>query len=96
MSAEFGGGTTHFFHDKIREAAEDCKVLDSHNITKMWGKFLDELYEIAYNISMYEAGDIGIEHCATEQIAHIKKLKKQLDLLETGHKWVQTKSRKGK
>lgn len=94
MSREFGNTTDIYFHDKIKYAAEDCADDINHSITKMWGKFLEIFYEVAYDVSTYEAGDALIQHTIQDQLDSIEKMRKQLDKIETGLRWVRTKANK--
>ena len=79
MSREFGnlynGG---YFHDEIRHAAEDCAT-GRDQLTKLWGEFLEEFYNIAYQISNSEASDSGPYAPIIESINRMESLKAALD-----------------
>lgn len=61
MSREFGDyGGCGYFHTKIESAANDCQE-GRLKLTRLWGKWLESFYDIAYAISSGEADDSG-EH----------------------------------
>jgi len=58
MSAEFGdnsGGT--FFHHNISNSADACKEEGQFEFTKLFGKLLESMEDLAYKISLAEVGD---------------------------------------
>lgn len=82
MSREFGeyysGG---YFHDKISYAAEDCKE-GRDQLTRLWGEFLEEFKDVAYQISNSEAADSGPDAPISETIMKMPALKRKLDAIE--------------
>jgi len=77
MSREFGEHSGGFFHRKIESASEDC--LESRcKLTQMWGEFLKIFYDVAYEISNYEAADSGLYAPIMESIAKIPEMQKKL------------------
>ena len=83
MSREFGeyhnGG---YFHEEIKNAADDCAT-GRDELTKLWGKFLDEFYHIAYQISNSEACDSGPYAPIIESINRMESLKDCLSKIDT-------------
>ena len=82
MSREFGEHSGGFFHQKIQGAAEDCLYESKNELTKLYGQFLVDFYEIAYKISSFEAYDSGFEAPITETIQRLPALKKRLQDIE--------------
>lgn len=82
MSREFGDCIGGFFHDKIRNAADDCKTGRDH-LTKLWGEFLHEFESVAYQISNSEACDSGPDSPISETIRKIPVLKEKLFAVES-------------
>ena len=58
MSREFGSYCNGYFHSQIEYAAEDCENGDCE-ITRLWGKVLRSMTDVAYAISSAEANDSG-------------------------------------
>lgn len=82
MSREFGSYHGGYFHDKIRNAAEDCREEGRDPLTKLWGSFLEEFAEVAYAISTSEAGDSGTYYPIMETIKRMQELKRRLEVVE--------------
>ena len=81
MSREFGEGPGGFFHNKIQDAAEDCRGGDCE-ITKKWGRFLEEFYNLAWHISTAEACDSSEASLIVESIKAIPLLKSKMEDIE--------------
>ena len=81
MSREFGNLSSGYFHQKIDLAADDCSE-GRDELTKLWGKFLEEFYHVAYQISNSEASDSGPEAPILESIKRIGALKSKLKAIE--------------
>jgi hypothetical protein len=82
MSREFGheyGGK--FFLEHIECAYEDCTI-GRDELTKLWGEFLREFYEVAYEISRSEAGDSGPDAPIMESIERMPTLQARLDKIK--------------
>lgn len=58
MSREFGSYMSGYFHSQIGGAASDLAE-GSHELTRLWGKWFEEFYDIAYAIASCEANDSG-------------------------------------
>jgi hypothetical protein len=81
MSREFGSYHGGYFHDKISNAAEDCRD-SSCKLTTMWGEFLETFHSVAYEISNYEASDSGLYAPIFESMAKLPMLKKKLEEID--------------
>jgi hypothetical protein len=77
MSREFGSYTNGYFHDQMKYAAEDLGG-SGDPLSRLWGKFFDEFYHVAYAISSSEACDSGRDRPILETIERIDRLKKVL------------------
>lgn len=77
MSREFGSYQSGYFHNQIESGADDC--LDGQGeLTRLWGKFLQDFYPVAYAISSYEACDSDASFPISENIKHIGTLREDL------------------
>ena len=81
MSREFGSYYQGYFHTQIDQAAKDC-LGGSHQITRLWGEFLQEFESISYSISSAEACDSGEYDPVLESIRKIPALTKKLDAIQ--------------
>lgn len=59
LSREFGSYMSGYFHSQIDYAASDLAE-GKGELTRLWGKWLEEFYKIAYAIASYEADDSGM------------------------------------
>jgi hypothetical protein len=82
MSREFGSYTAGYFHDQIRQGAEDC-LGGRDELTRLWGEFLREFAEIARAISGAEECDNGPEYPIEETISRLPALRRHLRAIET-------------
>ena len=74
MSREFGSYHAGYFHDQMQTAAEDLSG-SGDPLSKLWGKFFEEFYPVAYAISSSEACDSGRDRPILETIQRINSLK---------------------
>ena|ERR1019366_2997536 len=81
MSREFGSYESGYFHTQIETAAQDC-LNGKDPLTKLYGEFLKEFSEIAYQISNSEAFDSGPEYPILATIERIGLLKSRLNDIE--------------
>lgn len=81
MSREFGTYVSGYFHQKIDSAADDCRE-GKDELTKLWGKFLEEFSYVANEISNSEAFDSGPEAPILESSKRIRALKSKLQAIE--------------
>ncbi len=81
MSREFGSDASGYFHQQMQNAADDC--LDGRDkLTKLWGAFFKEFYDVAYAISTSEAGDSGPDFPILETIKKLPALKDKFNQIE--------------
>ena len=78
MSREFGSYTSGYFHYQMEVAAEDCKQGD-YELTKLWGEFLAEFYDVAYAIASVEAGDSSPEDSILTTMRKMEGLQARLN-----------------
>ena len=78
MSREFGSYENGYFHQQIQQGAKDC-LEGNDELTRLWGKFLEEFYEVAYAISTSEAGDSGPYRPIIENLNRMTALQDRLD-----------------
>lgn len=81
MSREFGSYASGYFHNKIDDCANDALNGD-HEITRLWGRFLQELSSIAWNISSAEACDSGVYAPIYESMTRMPSIKAALKDIE--------------
>jgi hypothetical protein len=81
MSREFGEYVGGYFHNKIQSAYEDCKG-SGNKLTQMWGEFLEEFYDVAYEIANFEASDSGLYAPIMESIKQVPVMQKKLAEIE--------------
>lgn len=81
MSREFGTYNSGYFHDKIRDCANDCRE-GRDPLTKLWGEFLDEFYDVAYAISTSEACDSGPYDPILVNLNKLKTLQGKFDRIQ--------------
>lgn len=81
MSREFGSYMSGYFHHQMQYAAEDC-ASGKDELTRLWGKFFEEFYHVAYQIANSEACDSGPDAPIIETIQRLPALKKHLDDIE--------------
>jgi hypothetical protein len=74
MSREFGEYERGYFHQKIASCANDCKG-GRDQLTKLWGKFLEEFSHVAHEISNSEACDAGPDAPIIESIKRLPRLR---------------------
>ena len=82
MSREFGDDCGSFFHEKIRNAVNNCKYEGNYELTKKWGEFLQEFYNIAYSISSCEASDTCESDLIMDTIYRLPLLQGKLDEIQ--------------
>jgi hypothetical protein len=82
VSREFGDGWGGYFHTKIQNAAEDCRG-GRDTLTQLWGKFLEEFAEVAYQIAGSEACDSGPYAPIIETINRLPELRQRLAAIQT-------------
>lgn len=82
MSREFGEYSSGYFHQKIAGCADDCGG-SRHELTKLWGEFLREFYDVAYAISSHEACDSGAAYPIMESVEKLPVLRKKLDQISS-------------
>lgn len=78
MSREFGAYDGGYFHDRMRNAADD--LAGGHDgISKAWARFFDEFQHVAYSIATSEAGDSAEYDPILETIRRLPSLQAALD-----------------
>ena len=82
MSREFGSyGGTGYFDSKIESVADDL-AKGSCELTRLWGKWFEEFYDIAYAIANCEAGDSGAYDPILTTIKKLSALKQTMAAIE--------------
>jgi len=82
MSGEFGSyNTTGYMDEQIRTAADDC-ASGQEEITKLWGKVLEEIYPIARDICRSEAADASVAETIFTSMEQIPRIKARIAEIE--------------
>lgn len=81
VSREFGSFTPGYFHDQVRQAADDC-LEGAYPLTRLWGEFLAALAPVAYAVSSAEAGDSAADYPAAATATALPALKAALAEVE--------------
>ncbi len=77
MSREFGSYCNGYFHDQIRYAADDC-LRGRDDLTRLWGRFIEDFTGIAYQIASSEAGDSEPDATIIQTILDLPRLRDRL------------------
>ena len=81
MSREFGSYCSGYFHSQMSYAAEDLAEGEGE-LTRLWGKWFREFYDIAYAIANYEAADSGLYDPIMTTIKKLPALKAAMAAIE--------------
>ena len=79
VSREFG--SEPFFHQKIANAADDCRS-GSDPLTLAWGGVIEAMRDVAWSISSVEAGDAGSPSLGIESVKALRKVRDALCRVE--------------
>lgn len=77
MSREFGSYMSGYFHSQIGYAVGDLAE-GSHELTRLWGKWFEEFYPVAYAIASCEACDSGAYDPIMTTIQKLSALKQAM------------------